>query len=80
MRRGWLLAQTALLALLVVPLYLGVVPSPLATVVPWGRADSVAVFFAVVALGLAVLVAYNGRRSSLRGSDDGSDSPEHPGA
>lgn len=70
MRRAPLAAQVALLALLVVPLYLAVLPSPLAGVLPWGRPASVTAFFALVALGLAALVAYNSRRPDARGTDD----------
>jgi len=70
MRRATVLAQAALLVLLVVPLYLAVLPSPLAGVVPWGRPASVTAFFALVALGLVALVAYNSRRPDARGSDD----------
>ena len=78
MRRAGLAAQAALLALLVVPLYLSVLPSPLAGVVPWDRPASVAAFFALVAVGLAVLVAYNSRRPDVRGSDDDPRPVEEP--
>jgi uncharacterized membrane protein YoaT (DUF817 family) len=58
-RRSWLLAQLALVALLAVPLYLAVMPSVLRSYVGWGRVESITAFFAIVPLALLAVVVYH---------------------
>lgn len=65
MNRNWILTQLALLAVVVVPLYLSILPSPLSEFAWWSRADSILLFFVLVpAIFFGVILVHSYRHAA----------------